>query len=113
MAKPAGRLVDINSRPPPRNLTAEERQALAANWGDAVCESCGYAHAGVCPRVRRTEVVVGPGQQRTMRVWYWPEGKWSLPPDAISPSDVFGPGMAPAPIEAVAALKPGKRKSRA
>jgi hypothetical protein len=91
--------------PEHRHLDPEERQTLASVWEAMLCGHCGYAHPGVCPRVRRTERVIGPGSQVTERVWYWE--KWKPHPASVRHDDVFI--EPPALIPARASGKQGKR----
>jgi hypothetical protein len=85
----------------PIELDLEERGRMQMAWPQSVCPYCQHAHSGICPRVRRAEF---DSAGRVVRVWFWPDGKWSIPDDALSVEDVFG---APHP----AAARPGGERA--
>jgi hypothetical protein len=88
----AERLDDLTPLPkPPITLDVEEKGRMQMAWATSVCPYCQHAHSGVCPRVRRAEY---DSAGRTLRVWFWPEGRWQVPSDALSVEDVFGSPVA-------------------
>lgn len=93
----ASRLDDLTPLPrAPVVLEIEEKQRMQAAWTSVSCVYCGMAHGGTCTRVRRMEFsTVGQNVVGPTRVWFWPDGKWEPPPDALTVEDVFGQRVGP------------------
>ena len=90
----------VRARPvkPPRvarRVDQQEREELKVRWPYIVCATCGTAHGGTCPRIRRQRVHRAAGEE-TIETWFWPEGKWDLPDGALTAEDVFGTSHGPA-----------------
>lgn len=90
---------EMARRRPRIELDPQDRQQLASSWGAVMCQACGLAHPGECPRVsERVSTVRFDGRnlaEETTRVSYWPNGQWEPPEGAVSSADVWG---SPVPV---------------
>lgn len=87
------RLARLEATRPRVELSPEQRAEMAAAWGEVCCPHCGYAHAGVCSRVKHQTVEQITDGTRISRVVtateFWPNDAWRPPEGAISAADVF------------------------
>jgi hypothetical protein len=88
----AERLDDLTPLPRPRvMLDVEEKGRMQMAWPTSRCVWCGTAHGGLCPRVRH---ITFDNRGAPSSVWFWPEGQWEIPADALTVEDVFGSNVA-------------------
>jgi hypothetical protein len=76
-----------------RMLDQQEREELKVRWPYILCGTCGVAHIGVCPRIRR-QLVRSTPSENTVDTWYWGDNEWVVPADAVTADDVWDTGVA-------------------
>lgn len=102
MAAVDARLARLEATRPRVELSPEQRAEMAAAWGEVCCPHCGYAHGGVCSRVKHQTVEQISDGTRVSRVVtateFWPNDAWRPPEGAISASDVFATPLPVPPV---------------